>query len=119
MELPIKKPEAKHIIVPTEPTQEMLNAYDEARAATTMHPPGSIETYNPHQAYWALLNAAPKMLNRETDLILKSELARLQKIERAALDLSTAMVDTEAEGGEYELVDKQWKNLTAAMQPIQ
>ena len=36
MDLPIKKPAGTVMLVPTEPTTEMLNAYDEARAATTM-----------------------------------------------------------------------------------
>jgi len=38
----------------------MLNAYDEARSATTIKFKGG-ETYNPHQSYWALLNAAPQI----------------------------------------------------------
>lgn len=58
MELPIKKPEGEFVRVPTDPTIEMLNAYDEARAATTMTA-GETMTYNPHQSYWALLNARP------------------------------------------------------------
>lgn len=66
------KPEPKHIIIPSEPTQEMLNAYDEARAATTMTA-GGIETYNPHQSYWALLNAAPKVINSDMDIFPKAE----------------------------------------------
>jgi hypothetical protein len=57
MELPITKPDGDYILVPTEPTQAMLNAYDEARAATTRVTNG-LETYNPHQSYWALLHAA-------------------------------------------------------------
>lgn len=52
------KPRDEFMLVPTEPTIAMLSAYDEARAATTMKP-GDVETYNPHQSYWAMLNAAP------------------------------------------------------------
>lgn len=65
MELPIKKPAGDFVVVPTEPTIDMLNAYDEARAATTMKGqpagdglPAPPDTYNPHQSYWALLHAA-------------------------------------------------------------
>jgi hypothetical protein len=57
--LPYEKPAGEYMLVPTEPTIEMLNAYDEARAATTMVTNG-LETYNPHQSYWAMLAAAPK-----------------------------------------------------------
>lgn len=112
-----KKPEAKLVILPTEPTQEMLNAYDEARAATTMHPPGSIETYNPHQSYWALLNAAPKIINADMDIFPKAEVERLRRIETAAMDLSTAMVESEADGADFDAVDEHWVRLTAALQP--
>lgn len=73
MDMPIKKPDPKHIIVPTEPTQEMLNAYDEARMATTMTA-GGIETYNPHQSYWALLNAAPKVISADMNIFPKVEI---------------------------------------------
>lgn len=63
MNLPIEKPSGAHVLVPTEPTIEMLNAYDEALSATTMNTyvpgHGNVATYNPHQSYWALLNARP------------------------------------------------------------
>lgn len=118
MELKYPKPEAKLVIVPSDPTPEMLNAYDEARGATTMHPPGSIETYNPHQSYWALLNAAPRVVNSDMDIFPRAEIARLRKIEEAAMALSTKMADTEAEGGNYDLVDEPWVWLTVALQPL-
>lgn len=105
MELPYPKPAGEFVVLPTEPTTEMLNAYDEARAATTMHPPGSIKTYNPHQSYWALLNAAPA----------NKELERLREIERAAMALSTAMVESEAKGAVYHLVDDEWMWLSAVI----
>lgn len=60
IKLPYPKPEVEYMLVPTEPTQAMLDAYDEARHATTISPPSGRETYNPHQAYWAMLNAVPK-----------------------------------------------------------
>lgn len=106
MELPYPKPASEFVVLPTVPTTEMLSAYDEARAATTMHPPGSIETYNPHQSYWALLNAAP--VNRE--------LERLREIEQAAMALSTAMVESEAKGANFDLVDDAWMWLTAVLE---
>lgn len=62
MELPIKKPEGEFVRVPTEPTTEMINAYDEAREATTLYTRVDgkpVVTYNRHQSYWALLNARP------------------------------------------------------------
>jgi hypothetical protein len=58
--LPYPKPAGDYVLVPTDPTIEMLNAYDEVRVATTMVTNG-LETYNPHQSYWAMLAAAPKI----------------------------------------------------------
>ena len=116
MELPIKKPDAPFMMVPTEPTPEMLDAYDQARLATTIKGTGWAatkdspelpETYNPHQSYWALLNAAPA----------NKEYKRLRAIEEAAMALSTAMVESEAKGGDYDLVDDEWMRLTEALQP--
>jgi len=45
------------------------------------------------------------------------EIERLRKIEAAAMALSTKMVETEADGGDYERVDAEWTGLTAALQP--
>lgn len=59
MELPVKRPDAEWVMVPTEPTPEMLSRYDEARLATTTIA-GGVATYNPHQSYWAMLAAAPE-----------------------------------------------------------
>lgn len=62
VELPIKKPEGEFVLLPIEPTTEMINAYDEAREATTLYTRVDgrpIVTYNPHQSYWAMLHAAP------------------------------------------------------------
>lgn len=56
---PYHKPSGDLMLVPTEPTIEMLNAYDEARAATSVTA-GGVETYNPHQSYYAFLAASPK-----------------------------------------------------------
>lgn len=42
--------------------------------------------------------------------------ARAQKIETAALALSTAMVESEADGADYEKVDEQWMRLTEALE---
>ena len=103
--LPFPKPDTEFVVVPSEPTIEMLNAYDAARAATTMTANG-METYNPHQSYWALLKAAPP----------DDAYKRLLKIEAAALALSTAMVENEAKGADFELVDEEWMLLTAALQ---
>lgn len=116
MELPIKKPDAPFVMVPTEPTPEMLDAYDQTRLATTIKGTGwpatkdgpeLPETYNPHQSYWALLNAAPP----------NAEYKRLRAIEEAAMALSTAMVESEATGADYDLVDDEWIRLTEALQP--
>lgn len=42
---------------------------------------------------------------------------RLIKIEEAAMALSTAMVENEDKGADFELVDEEWMQLTAALQP--
>lgn len=73
IKLAYPKPAGNWMLVPTEPTIEMLNAYDAARTATTMKPPGSSETYNPHQSYWALLAAAPKCPEEECPSHIGSE----------------------------------------------
>jgi hypothetical protein len=57
MNLLIEKPPGAFVVVPTEPTLEMLDAYDEARVLTSRA--GDVDGSR-HRAYWALLAAAPK-----------------------------------------------------------
>jgi len=47
-----------------------------------------------------------------------TELDLLRAVMKAAEDLSTRMVESEAEGADYELVEDQWSELTAAIQAV-
>ena len=59
---------------------------------------------------------AEAMVRHMVEGLSDKENARLREIEAAAEALSTAMVDSEEHGADYDLVDEQWIALTAALQ---
>jgi len=60
---------------------------------------------------------AEAMVRNMVEGIPDGEIERLHKIEAAAMALSTAMVESEAEGADYDKIDRPWMNLTLALQP--
>lgn len=55
-------------------------------------------------------------ITEERQAELFNQLMRLERVAEAAEVLSTAMVASEASGGNYDLVDEPWQHLTAAIQ---
>ncbi len=52
------------------------------------------------------------------EIIAPLPVSSLQKVMDAAEVLSTAMVESEANGADYEMVDEPWQHLTAAIQAV-
>lgn len=61
---------------------------------------------------------AEAMVLHMIDNYQNDEIIQLKTIKEAALALSTAMVDSEELGADYELVDEEWIKLTVALETL-